>query len=249
VVYVLRFLLVAFYTGFWGAAACIAAPFDREGRAQVWIARRWVGCVLAGCGIRVVAAGLANVPPARPCVYLSNHQSVFDVAAIIATLPVQWRFVAKRELTWIPFFGWALVMGRHIIVDRGDRAASVHSLARAAERVRAGASVIIFPEGTRSPDATLQEFRSGGFHLAIQSGVPIVPVTVSGSCAITPRRSLRIESGPVLVRYGEPIPTEGLRIEDRGELKRRVREAISKGYDGALQARWPTPGTNGARTR
>ena len=249
VIHVLRFLLVAAYTAVAGAAACLASPFDREGRALVWVARRWVAWILATCRIEVLVDGEERIPLGRPCVYMSNHQSVFDVTAIIATLPVHWKFVAKRELTWIPFFGWALALSGQVIVDRRDRASSVTSLARAAERVRAGASVIIFPEGTRSPDGALQEFKSGGFHLAVQAGVPILPITVSGSRAIAPPGSLRIESGRVLVRYGDPIPTEGLRIEDRGELKRRVHEAIAKGYEPALQAAPPARGTNPPWTR
>ena len=185
--------------------------------------------------IRVEVDGLDRIPRDRPAVYMSNHQSVFDISAIIATLPVDWRFVAKRELVWIPFFGWALALGDQIIVDRKDREASVRSLARAAERVRAGANVIIFPEGTRSPDGSLREFKSGGFHLALQAGVPIVPIAVSGSWRISPKRSLRIHSGRVLVRYGEPIETRGLGPDDRALLKRRVREAILRAYDPELQ--------------
>jgi 1-acyl-sn-glycerol-3-phosphate acyltransferase len=241
VIYVARYLLVILYTVFWGAVACLAAPFDRDGRAVVWVGRNWVGWILRTCGIRVDVDGLERVPRESPCVYMSNHQSVFDIAAIVTTLPVQWKFVAKRELTWIPFFGWALALGHQIIIDRKDREASVRSLARAAERVRAGANVIIFPEGTRSPDGSVRDFKSGGFHLAIQAGVPIVPVSVSGSWRIAPKRSLRIESGRVLVRYGAPIPTAGLPLDDRGELKRRVREAILKGFDPQLQGLPPAP--------
>jgi 1-acyl-sn-glycerol-3-phosphate acyltransferase len=243
VVHVLRFLLVAVATVVCGAAACVASPFDREGRALVWIARRWVAWIVASCGVEVSADGLEHVPRDRPCVYMSNHQSVFDVVAIVATLPVHWRFVAKRELLWIPFFGWALALSGQVIVDRRNRAASVASLGRAARRVREGASVIIFPEGTRSPDGALREFRSGGFHLAIEAGVPIVPVTVSGSRAIAAPGSLRIASGRVRVRYGAPIPTEGLRVEDRTLLKRRVAEAIERGFDPALQAAAGAQGT------
>jgi len=235
VIYVLRYLLAALYTVFWGGVACLAAPFDRDGRTVVWVGRHWVRWILRSCGVRVDVDGLERVPRDRGCVFMSNHQSVFDTAAIIETLPVRWSFVAKRELTWIPFFGWALVLGHQIIVDRRNRASSVRSLARAAERVRAGTNVIIFPEGTRSPDASLGEFKSGGFHLAIQAGAPIVPIAVSGSWRITPKRSLRIESGRVLVRYGEPIPTQGLDLDDRTELKRRVREAMLGLFDPALQ--------------
>lgn len=234
-IYVVRYLLAALYTVFWGAVACLAAPFDRDGRAVVWVGRHWVRWILRSCGVRVDVDGLDRLPRDRGCVYMSNHQSVFDTAAIVATLPVRWSFVAKRELTWIPFFGWALALGHQIIVDRRNHESSMRSLARAAERVRAGTNVIIFPEGTRSADASLREFKSGGFHLAIQAGAPIVPIAVSGSWRITPKRSLRIESGRVLVRYAEPIPTEGLGLDDRAELKLRVREAILKAFDPELQ--------------
>jgi len=235
VIYVLRYLLVTLYTILWGGIGCLVAPFDRNGHAIVWVGRQWVRWILSTCGIRVEVDGLENIPRDRPCVYMSNHQSVFDIAAIISTLPVAWRFVAKRELTWIPFFGWALALGHQVIVDRKDRESSVKSLARAAERVRAGANVIIFPEGTRSPDASLREFKSGGFHLALQAGVPIVPIAVSGTWRISPKRSPRIHSGRVLVRYGEPIPTQGLGPDDRSLLKSRVRDAILKCYDPELQ--------------
>ena len=122
-----------------------------------------------------------------------------------------------------------------VIIDRGNRERAVASLTRAAERVRAGENVIIFPEGTRSDSSLLGEFKSGGFHLAIQSGVPVIPVSVSGSHRITPKRSLRIEPGRIHVHYGKPIPTRRMGIEARDELKRLVRAAILEGFDPDLQ--------------
>ena len=107
---------------------------------------------------------------------------------------------------------------------------------RAAERIRGGINVIIFPEGTRSPDGTLQPFKSGGFHLALDAQVPVIPVTVSGSRQLTPKRSLQVRSGTIKVVYGVPIPTVGLTARDRETLKRRVAEAIQAGYDTELQA-------------
>jgi 1-acyl-sn-glycerol-3-phosphate acyltransferase len=166
---------------------------------------------------------------------MSNHQSVTDIGALVLTLPVSWRFVAKRELTRIPLFGWVLLLGGHVIVDRSSRERSVRSLRAAARRVARGTHVIIFPEGTRSPTGRLREFKSGGFHLAIEAQVPIVPIAISGSRRITPKRSLRIDSGLIRVRYGKPIPTEGLGADDSGALKQRVREAIAAGYDPELQ--------------
>jgi 1-acyl-sn-glycerol-3-phosphate acyltransferase len=235
VIYVLRYLLVVLYTVFWATLAMGVAVVDRSGLGVLWVGRQWVRWICATCGIRIEAEGLGGLERGRSYVFMTNHQSAVDIAAIVATLPGDWRFVAKRELTWIPFFGWALALHRHVIVDRRNNARAVASMKRAAERIRSGTSVIIFPEGTRSLTGELLPFKSGGFHLAIQSQVPIVPATISGSQHITPKRSLRILSGTVKIRYGEPIPTVGLGVEDRHALQERVRSAIQRGYDLELQ--------------
>jgi 1-acyl-sn-glycerol-3-phosphate acyltransferase len=233
--YIIRFCLIALYTVFWGALATAVAPFS--GEAIVWVARNWIRWIFATCGIRVEVSGLEHVAATKAAIYMSNHQSVLDIGAIVETLPVSWRFVAKRELTYVPFFGWALALSDQVVIDRGDRRRSVESLRRTAERVRGGVNVIIFPEGTRSPDGTLQPFKSGGFHLAIDAQVPVIPVTVSGSAQLTPKRSLQVRSGTIKVVYGAPIPTSGLTAGDREELKERVAAAIRTGYDAELQAR------------
>jgi 1-acyl-sn-glycerol-3-phosphate acyltransferase len=231
--YAVRFCLIALYTVFWGALATLAAPFS--GEAIVWIGRRWIGWIFATCRIRVETEGLDHVRATPAAVYMSNHQSVIDIGAIVLSLPVSWRFVAKKELTYIPFFGWALALSDQIVIDRGNRRLSVASLRRAAQRVRRGVNVIIFPEGTRSPDGSLQPFKSGGFHLALDAQVPVIPVTVSGSRQLTPKRSLQVRSGTVKVVYGAPIATAGLTARDREDLKRRVASAIEAGYDADLQ--------------
>jgi 1-acyl-sn-glycerol-3-phosphate acyltransferase len=233
-IYVVRYCLIALYTIFWGALATAAAPFS--GEAIVWIGRQWIGWIFATCGIRVEVDGLERIREVPVAIYMSNHQSVVDIGAIVLAMPVSWRFVAKKELTYIPFFGWALALSDQIVIDRGNRRRSVESLRRAAERVRAGANVIIFPEGTRSPDGSLQPFKSGGFHLALDAQVPVVPVTVSGSQRLTPKRSLQVRSGTVKVVYGTPIPTAGMTVKDRERLKRAVADAIRAGYDPELQA-------------
>lgn len=233
-IYVLRYSLIVLYTIFWGIVGCVLA-LDRSGESIIWVGRNWVRWILATCGIRVVAEGLENIDPRQSYVYMSNHQSVVDIGAIIATIPVSFRFVAKKELTRIPLFGWVLAGGGHIIIDRGDRERAVRSLRRAGERIRRGTNVIIYPEGTRSPSGELRRFKSGGFHLALEAQVPILPVTVSGSRRITPKRSLRVESGTVKIRYGKPIPTEGLGTEDRHGLKEQVRKAIQQGFDPEFQ--------------
>jgi 1-acyl-sn-glycerol-3-phosphate acyltransferase len=234
-IYIIRYGLIVVYTIFWGGLACTIGLLDRSGEFAVFVARQWVRWICFTCGIDVTASGLDAIDRDQPYVVMSNHQSVFDIVAIVSTLPISWRFVAKRELGWIPFFGWALHAGKHVIIDRGRRERSVRSLHAAAERVRAGTSAIIFPEGTRSPTGELREFKSGGFHLAMEAGVPILPASVSGSRWITPKGSLRIESGRIGIHYGTPIPTQGLDPEERTALKHRVRHAIAAGMDPALQ--------------
>jgi 1-acyl-sn-glycerol-3-phosphate acyltransferase len=236
VIYAVRYALIALYTVFWGLPCIVLALFDRSGEAAVWIGRHWVSWILWTIGVEVVAEGLENIDRARPGVLMSNHQSVFDIAALVVTLPVSWRFVAKRELTWIPIFGWALALSGQVIIDRSDREQAVRSMREAAKKIRGGTKVIVFPEGTRSTSGRMREFKSGGFHLAIANGWPIVPASVSGSMKVTPKRSLRVDPGLIKVRYGEPIPTSKLTLDDRHELKAQVRQAIADGMDLELQA-------------
>ncbi len=225
-----QFALVGIYTVAVGVPI-IAASFFDGGRTMLVLGRVWVRWILATFRVRVDVDGLENVPTHAPIILMANHQSPADIAAIVSTLPVsvQWRFVAKKELVRVPIFGQALVASGHIIIDRGNRERAVASLHRAAGRIRAGISVIVFPEGTRSPDGHLRRFKSGPFHLAVEAQVPIVPITVSGSQLITPRGELRVRAGRVKIVYGKPIPTRGVAIADRKLLKARVRDAIARG--------------------
>ena len=234
-IYVYRYGMIVLYTIIWGVLACVIGVVDRSGEGILWVARNWIRWILATCHIEVECEGLEHIDPEQPYVFMSNHQSVLDIGALVLTLPVDWRFVAKRELTWVPFFGWALGLSDQIVIDRGNRTSAVRSLQRAAERVRGGISVIVFPEGTRSPTGRMREFKSGGFHLAIEAQVPILPATVSGSFHLIPKRSLKVQSGTIKVSYGKPIPTRGLGVEERHALKERVRQAIEQGYDPVLQ--------------
>lgn len=234
-IYALRYFLVFVYTVIWGAIGTVLGAVDRSGNAVIWVGRNWISWILAGCGIRVVPEGVDELDPNDPAVFMSNHQSVIDIAALVHTIPFTFRFVAKRELTRIPLFGWAVALGGHVIIDRGNRPKAMRSLEEAARQIAGGTHVIMYPEGTRSPTGQLQAFKKGGFHLAIAAQVPIIPVTVSGTQRITPKHSLRIESGTVKIRYGKPIPTKGLTPADRHALAEEVRRAIQNGFDPRYQ--------------
>ena len=235
-IYIARYGLIILYTIIWGTIACVGMLFGNRHAHTCWVARNWISWVVASCGIKIEADGLEGFEPDQPFVLMTNHQSVFDIAAIVLTLPSDFHFVSKKELARIPFFGWSLAWsGIGIMVDRANHQRSMTSMAAAADQVRNGAHVIVFPEGTRSPTGALREFKSGGFHLALQAGVPILPGTVSGSLRVTPRGSLRVESGTIRIRYGKLIPTEGLGSSDRAALKKQVADAIEQGFDPALQ--------------
>ncbi len=219
--------LLFFSTVFLGImASIIGFVFHRSDLAHL-CGRIWGNFNLWVAGVKVEIDGLENVDPAGSCVYASNHQSVFDIFAILGKLPVQFRWLAKEELFKLPILGLAMTSIGYIPIDRGDRRKAFESLRLAAEKVKGGTSIVIFPEGTRSVDGVLGEFKKGGFILAMQSRRPIVPVTISGSHRILPKLGrLAIQPGGIRLSIGKPIPTAGLENKDRNALLLKVREAI-----------------------
>lgn len=206
-------------------AVVAAATIDSDWAYH--LCRLWVRLNLLVSGVDVHARREGELDPTQPYVFMSNHQSHFDVLAVVAAIPeFQLRWVAKKELTEIPIFGWALAHADHIIIDRSDHVQAVASLRSAEEKMRRGCSVIIFPEGTRGGgDGVLLPFKKGGFMLALDTGIPIVPIAVRGSQAVLPRDGWQIAAGDIDVVVGEPIAVEGL---DRDTLMRRVRAQLEQ---------------------
>jgi 1-acyl-sn-glycerol-3-phosphate acyltransferase len=160
-------------------------------------------------------------------VLVANHASWFDVLALIVHLPGAWVFVAKKELEKIPLFGPSARIVGTIFIDRADRSAAVDSLGSARRSLEdRRPTIIMFPEGTRSPDGHLLPFKKGAFVLAIQAGVEVVPAFISGSRRVMRKGSLLIRSGTITVRFGTPIPIEGYDISRRAELAETAREAM-----------------------
>jgi 1-acyl-sn-glycerol-3-phosphate acyltransferase len=192
-------------------------------------ARLWGKVGLLFAGVSLVVEGRERIPKNRAVIYMANHQSNLDILALFAGLPGQFRWLAKEELFRVPLFGLAMRRSGYIPVDRSDRKRSIQSMAEAAERIHGGTSVVIFPEGTRSADGKLLPFKKGGFLLAMQAGATIVPVTIVGSGAITPKGTLRISRGPrtIRVHIGEPLETSGRLLTDRDELMEEVRRNIA----------------------
>ena len=170
--------------------------------------------------------GLERIPRDQPVVYASNHSSMFDIWALAATLPGSVRFVAKEELTRVPLLGPGMLAAGHISIDRGRKKQAFEAYARAAQTIRSGFSAVVFPEGTRSRTGELLPFKNAPFGLAIAAQVPLVPVYVHNTFEILPKGGFRLHPRPILIRIGEPIPTEGLTPQDRERLRDRVRAAI-----------------------
>jgi 1-acyl-sn-glycerol-3-phosphate acyltransferase len=211
--------------------ALISIPLDRSGRTFHAVARSWSRFILWLFGIKVNVRGVEHLERTRHYIYVSNHASMFDIPAVMVGIPDDIRFVLKKELTRVPIWGWALKYGYYISIDRGRARDAAKSLEEAVERMRTGASVILFAEGTRTRDGKLQPFKRGAFSLAARSGVPIVPVAINNTFAILPKGSIRARPADITMVLEKPIPTEGVEgREAEVSLMLEVREAIAKNY-------------------
>jgi len=191
-------------------------------------ARIWARGVLLGGFVRLKSEGRERVPRGQPVVFMANHESWLDIPALLAAIPVQVRFLAKKSLFSWPLFGWAISSMGFIPVDRKNRREAVKSFEEAAARIRAGRSVLIFPEETRSRDGRLLPFQRGGFLIAIKAGIPIVPVGLEGPRRCLPKFNYLIRPGTITVRFGEAIPTTQHGLTDKGQLTEEVRVAIER---------------------
>lgn len=212
-----------------GTAAVVVSYLTKKKDLAHLVGRLWGNVNLWTAGVTVKTTGMENINPQYAYVYAANHQSWFDIFAVLGKLPVQFRWLAKEELFRIPVLGQAMASIGYIPINRSDRRKAFSSINEAAKRVKSGTSVVIFPEGTRSLDGVLQAFKKGGFILAIHSQQPIVPVSISGSQRILPKKGdWKIQPGTIHMSIGKPIPTAGLSTRDRDKLIAAVRDAIRR---------------------
>lgn len=192
------------------------------------LARAWGRWLLMGIGCRVKIYGRENLLPGQPYVFACNHSSALDIPVLFKALPSNFRWIAKKELFDISLFGPAMRAAGYIAIDRSNRRAAMHSLEVASARIKAGASVVIFPEGTRSKDGGLGEFKSGGFLLALKAEQPIVPVMIKGAFDILPAHTLLLKPGKITVRIGTPLAVDKVLLKERDNLAEVVRNEMLK---------------------
>lgn len=225
-------LFLFFGTLLFGVVGVAVSFVPPRGHHTFTVARVWARCVLASAGVRVRSRSLARLDPAASHIFLANHQSLYDIPAVIATAPHQVRFAAKRSLFLVPVFGRSLRAMGFIPVDRADRkdrGKAQGVLSAAQELLAGGLSVLFFPEGQRSYDGALLPFERGGFLLALKTGLPVVPVSIEGTLAARVRGSFLISPADVTVVYGEPIDPTEFGVRRRGELEALVAERIEAG--------------------
>jgi len=215
-------------TGVMGSLSLLSSLFDRDGRAQHWFARTWAKMILKVLGVRVHVARMDQVDFQCPAVYAANHLSALDIPILYATLPMQFRILAKKELFVYPFLGWHLRRSGQIAVDQQDARASLRSLNRASESLRAGMPLVVFPEGGRSRNGELQEFMGGAFYAALKAQVPVVPIVITGVRELLPMNSFHALPGEADIVFCPAVSPEDMTPRDMDKLSARVRHVMQE---------------------
>jgi len=223
--------IILSFTAFMSCLSVLMSLVDGTGNKQHWCARTWARFIIWISKATVRVEGLENVPRDRPCLLASNHQSFFDIWALLAHLPIQFRFAAKDSLFRAPFLGWHLRRSGNIPIHRGEPVKALRSIRDASRKISSGVPVLVFPEGERSPDGQLQPFKNGLFMLGVYSKAPIVPIVISGSRFLLPKGSMRIQPGSIRMRVLPPLETDGLTIKGLDHLSEQVRARMQAALD------------------
>ncbi len=231
-------IIKTFWISFWAAFATlivffpviIASMLSNTGNLAFTISKGWAYIMLKATSVHPVIRGKEKIVKGKSYIIISNHQSEYDILAIVTTLGIQFRWIIKKELLNVPLFGYALYKSRNIFIDRGQGEAAMKSIRQGMVRLPEGISLMFFAEGTRSEDGAIQPFKKGGFVMAIENGIPVLPVTVNGSRKVLPKKSLVFHPGPIEVVVSDPIETTGLNMGNLQDLMDRTREVIISNF-------------------
>lgn len=228
---ILRILFIVVSTILWSVPVLLMSFFDPYAERSAHLVCRWAKGILWACGTTIHPRGHEQLQPTHAYLFMSNHQSMFDILAIMVALDTfQLRWVAKHQLRKVPVFGLCLHRTRQVLVDRESRTQAVATIRSVKALLKAGISVLFFPEGTRSTDGRLLPFKAGGFAVAVETGMPVVPVTVSGGYGVLPVGDWKIRSGPMTITFTPPIqidPAQDKRTA-RQTLLTQVQEAVTE---------------------
>jgi len=226
--YLVQAPLAILVTAALSVAACVVGLVVPAGVRSLSLF--WSRLLLRLFRVEVRSEGLSNLP-AGAGVYTANHSSMLDILVVLAALPVDLRIVYKKSLSYVPVFGWSIALGGHVPIDRSNPFRARRSLDRAAERIRGGESLLLFPEGTRSRDGSVGHFKRGSFSLAIEAGAPVVPVSLVGVKALVPNGLFSLRPGLVRLRVHAPIPVAGLSTDAAQALAQEARQVVAAGCE------------------
>jgi 1-acyl-sn-glycerol-3-phosphate acyltransferase len=224
-------LWVAIATIVLGIPVMIAGLLSRTGDLAFSISKLWAYTMLAVSFVRTEIKNKEKIKKGTPYIIISNHQSLYDIISLVTTLGIQYRWFIKKEVLKIPIFGYALYASRNIFIDRTNTTKAIESIKKGIDRLPKGVSVMVFAEGTRSPDGQIHEFKKGGFMVAIAHKIPILPVTVNGSRRVLPKGSLTMKQGKIQIVIGDPIDTIGYTTDTVDALIAKTRRVVMGNFN------------------
>lgn len=227
-----KLFLIVIHTTLCSILALIFAFIERRFIVYFWISKLFSGGILLITGIKLKVEGLENIDPKAVYVFVSNHASQFDITALQYGVPNRLAMIYKKELSKIPLFGWQLAAGPYVSIDRKNAESALKSIQKAKQLMKEkSVSILVFAEGTRSPDGQVQEFKRGAFRLASSVGYPIVPITIIGSSSIMPKGKLKFNKGEIIIRIDKPIRTQELKSrQDEIMMMKTIRDIIIKNF-------------------
>jgi 1-acyl-sn-glycerol-3-phosphate acyltransferase len=220
--------LIGVATVFMGTVSMFSSIFDSTGKLQHKVAVAWAKMLLKICLVRVDVIGTQRLDPNQAYVFCSNHFSLIDTPLMFSSTPRPFRILARHRLWRIPFLGWHLGRAGHLPVNRENPREAVKNIQDAADKIRSGTTILLFPEGGRRDGTNARPFKPGAAHIAIRAGVPIVPVAIVGTSKILPRGCSHLRPGRAELRIGDPISTDALTKSDGKDLIRRVQETVDQ---------------------
>jgi 1-acyl-sn-glycerol-3-phosphate acyltransferase len=198
---------------------------------NIVLMRCWAWLCAKCMGLSFSIEGAERAVPGTSYIITPNHQGLVDILALVVMLPVPFKWVIKKEILWIPIWGWAVRSTSAVVVDRSNPRQAVERLQRGLKKIKGGWSILIYPEGTRTRDGSLLPFKKGAFMIGVQTGMPILPVTTNGAMKTLPKASLALRPGHVTVTISDPINTAGLTEQDVPELMEKTRQAMAAHLD------------------
>ena len=223
--------LIVLVTAMLGSVTILISFFSKTGNTPHLVGRFWARSVLFISRIKVKVKGISHVDPTKSYIFMPVHQGNFDIPVLLGCLPFQFRWLAKAELFKIPIFGRSMRGCGYISIDRSNRGSAFESLKKAAETIRSGVTVLIFPEGTRSMDGRIRAFKKGGFVLSVDAGVPIIPIIIHGTYSIMPKNQLLIKPNAVTLEILEPVETTNYTRKTKDDLMEKIRNIMCESFE------------------